>query len=127
MTRAWRLTTDEVEITATDVFFFGATVWNTHRIHFEAAFAASEGYRDVVVQGPFLGCLLMRYLAGQTPGLRIDQLTYRNVAPCVAGERLLFTGAVSSTSQTEGHLTCEMEVRRVDGSLVVNGAARISG
>ncbi|GAA0899594.1 MULTISPECIES: hotdog family protein [Streptomyces violaceusniger group] len=54
------------------LFRFSAVSWNAHRIHYDAEFAASEGFADVVVQSTLHGEMLGRYaLEWAGPGARL--------------------------------------------------------
>ncbi|MDW6064467.1 hypothetical protein SAZ11_49175 [Streptomyces sp. FXJ1.4098] len=53
------------------LFRFSAVSWNAHRIHYDAEFAASEGFPDTVVQSTLHGEMLSRHAldwAGRGPG-----------------------------------------------------------
>jgi 3-methylfumaryl-CoA hydratase len=71
----------DVAVDATLLFRFSALTYNAHRIHYDRAYAASEGYPGLVVHAP-LQAVLLAHLA-QTlqshPQLRV--FTYRAEAP----------------------------------------------
>ena len=50
-----------VTVDETQLFFFSAATYNGHRIHYDKEWArTTEGYDDVLVQGPLQAALLAR-------------------------------------------------------------------
>jgi hydroxyacyl-ACP dehydratase HTD2-like protein with hotdog domain len=61
------------------LFRFSAVSWNSHRIHYDAEFAASEGFSDVVVQSTLHGQTLTRYaLEWAGPDACLESVSWRN-------------------------------------------------
>lgn len=74
--------------TSVQLFRFGAVSWNSHRIHYDAEFAAAEGFPGVVVQSTLHGETLTRYaLAWAGPDSRPTAVSWRNLATAVAANR----------------------------------------
>ena len=70
------------------LFRYSALTMNSHRIHYDAPYAAQEeGYAGLVVHGPLQATLLAR-LAEQLLGRPLSAFTFRGVAPAFAGERI---------------------------------------
>ena len=68
------------------LFRYSALTFNTHRIHYDAAYARDvEGYRGLVVHGPLQATLLMNALARHLGHTRF-RFSYRGRAPLFAGE-----------------------------------------
>lgn len=116
-----RVRPDEVQL-----FRFSAITWNAHRIHFDQAYARSEGYDGVLVQAHLHGA----YLAGAAlewsgDDARLIELEWQNRAPAVAGDDLAITGTVTDTWITDGdrHVVFAMEERKADDTLIVRGSA----
>ncbi len=106
------------------LFRFSAVSWNAHRIHYDAAFAASEGHPDVVVQSTLHGETLSRYaLEWAGPGASLTSVSWRNRAIAVAGERLTWTATVSATEPCDGgvRVTLDVRVLKDDGAPCVTG------
>lgn len=100
---AWRFT-------EADLFRYSALTYNAHRIHYDAAFARSEGYPGLLVHGPLLAQLLVSRAArelGPLAGFR-----YRATAPAFVGEEI----AVCRYGPT-------LWVRGADGRLCMEGEA----
>lgn len=67
------------------LFRYSALTFNTHRIHFDLAYAQQqEGYPGLVVQGPLLATLLVDRLRTHVPG-RLCHFTFRGRSPLYAG------------------------------------------
>ena len=71
------------------LFRFSALTFNSHRIHYDAPYAANiEGYRGLVVHGPLTASLLLD-LARQYMGDNVlKSLSFRGVSPAIASEML---------------------------------------
>lgn len=68
----------------TDLFRFSAVTFNSHRIHYDQAYARDEeGYPDLVVHGPFTAVKLC-LLAARRGALKSFQ--FRAVAPLFVGQ-----------------------------------------
>lgn len=84
-----------VRPTHVSLFRFSAVTWNPHRIHYDANYAAVEGYPDVLVHGHLHGCWLLecvRRWAG--PDARVVAFSWQNRHFAVPGDELTVTGEV---------------------------------
>ncbi len=93
------------------LFRFSAFTFNGHRIHYDAPYAAAEGYPGLVVHGPLQAALMLNLAAtmgGQVPR-RFD---YRCVAP-------LYGGSPFEVSSSGGGL----RIVRHDGVTTAEGQA----
>lgn len=66
------------------LFRFSALTFNGHRIHYDASYAAEEGYPGLVVHGPLQAALMLN-MAARCLGRVPRQFHYRCVAPLFAG------------------------------------------
>jgi acyl dehydratase len=112
------------------VFRYSAATWNTHRIHYDKAYALAEGYPDVLVQSHLHGAFLARYAsdwAGEEGRLMELGLRVRRFA--IAGETLIVAGVVSALDRLgddRAAVTLELtETRGSDLETAVTGTARI--
>lgn len=77
----------EVDASTALLFRYSALTFNTHRIHYDQAYATdTENYPGLVVHGPLQATLLLRHLNGQF-GVAPKSFGYRSVRPLVAGSR----------------------------------------
>jgi len=112
------------------VFRYSAATWNTHRIHYDKAYALAEGYPDVLVQSHLHGAFLARYCSGWAGEEgRLLELGLRVRRFAIAGETLTVVGVVGSLEPTGGEragVTLELtETRGSDLETCVTGTARI--
>ncbi|MDJ0978288.1 MAG: MaoC/PaaZ C-terminal domain-containing protein [Erythrobacter sp.] len=71
------------------LFRYSALTFNTHRIHYDAAYARDvERYRGPVVHGPLTASLLLRLAASELGENRLRDFGFRGVSPAIAGEAL---------------------------------------
>lgn len=85
--------------TTIQLFRFSAATWNAHRIHYDQAYARTEGYPDVLVQSHLHGCLLLHAAlnwAGPTALVRAFRWENRGIA--IAGDELSITGTVTAVA-----------------------------
>lgn len=94
--------------TLVQLFLFSAVTWNAHRIHYDAGYAASEGYPAPVIHGPFQGALLGRLLGewcGETAV--VSRLDYSHRGIAFLGDTLACKGMVTKKYAAD-------DLRRID-------------
>ena len=90
------------------LFRFSAVTWNAHRIHYDEAYARSEGHEDVVVHSTLRGHQLLavveRWLGERG---RVESFSWQNRRPAYADQRVVCRGRIVDT---EGDVvTIELE------------------
>ncbi len=71
------------------LFRFSALTFNTHRIHYDLAYARDiERYRGLVVHGPLTASLLLQMAGAQFGDNRLARFTFRGLSLAIAGEPL---------------------------------------
>jgi len=129
-----RITPYRVRPSTVQLFRFSAVTWNAHRIHYDAAYARSEGYADVVVQSHLHGCFLANaVLAWAGPGAYLSTFGWENRAVAVAGVLLTVTGTVTAldtaldNAREGGRTVAEVTLEEHDehGTLCAPGHARV--
>lgn len=112
--------------TRTMLFRFSGVTWNAHRIHYDAAYARSEGHPDVLVQatmhGGFLLEMLRRFVG---PRGAILDFKYSNRARALPDEALTFGGRVNAVDVQTREVECEIWGRKADGTACAPGTARV--
>ncbi len=80
---------------AVALFRFSALTFNAHRIHYDRDYATGvEGYRGLVVQGPFIATLLMEHFRAGARGATVGGFSFRARRPLFDGEEaVLCAGA----------------------------------
>ncbi|MQA84267.1 MAG: acyl dehydratase [Streptosporangiales bacterium] len=114
--------------TNVQLFRFSAVTWNAHRIHYDTAYAHTEGYPDVLVQSHLHGCFLVQaVLDWAGPRARLRRFSWQNRRFALPGDVLTCSGKVTATEvhDTVGLVTCELEERNQDGELCAPGWATI--
>ncbi|MEE3852986.1 MaoC/PaaZ C-terminal domain-containing protein [Gordonia sp. LSe1-13] len=110
-----------VRPTPISLFRFSAVTWNPHRIHFDEAYAATEGYPGVLVQGHLHGAWLLsavrRWIGDRG---RIEQFAWQNRHFATPGDTLTITGQIVSV---DGDLV-EVELSETNQDGVVCAPAR---
>ncbi len=84
------------------LFRFSALTYNAHRIHYDQAHAAAEGYPGLVVHGPLQALLMGELMRRAGAALVSQEFAYRLVAPVFGAQRLTATAA--DTSITSVHV-----------------------
>lgn len=111
---------------AVQLFRYSAVTWNAHLIHYDAEYAKTEGYPDVLVQSHLHGCFLIQAVmdwAGS--GARLRKFKWENRRLAVPGDALTCTGVVRAVREENGVrlLDLELEERNQDGQLCAPGWA----
>lgn len=107
---------------AVTLFRFSAVTWNPHRIHYDQAYAATEGYPGVIVHSHLHGSWLAQMvLAWAGPRSRLREFSWQNRQFAVLGDTLRCTGKVVSV---DGALVeCELLEQNQDGAVCAPGRA----
>jgi hydroxyacyl-ACP dehydratase HTD2-like protein with hotdog domain len=93
------------------LFLFSAATWNSHRIHYDRAYAQEEGYSDVLVQSHLHAAVIadaVRSFCG--PGARLTAFGWQNRAPAVPGDTLTVTGTVAQAEHGDAGLEVAFEL-----------------
>jgi hydroxyacyl-ACP dehydratase HTD2-like protein with hotdog domain len=108
-----------VTVDETQMFFFSAATYNGHRIHYDKAWARdTEGYDDVLVQGPLQAALLSRALTDWVGGAgRLVTFSVQNRAIAYPGQALTFGGVITG-KRPEGLVDLDIFCRRGDDVLM---------
>ncbi|WP_310961235.1 hotdog family protein [Nocardioides terrisoli] len=80
------------------LFRYCAVTWNAHRIHYDAAYAATEGYPNVLVQSHLHGAFITSYCTdwmGQAG--RLERLEYSVRRYACPGDVLTCRGEVTGS------------------------------
>lgn len=102
------------------LFRYSALTFNGHRIHYDLPFCKAEGYPGLVVHGPLLATLLTDLLRRHRPQARLEDFAFRALAPVFDTQPFSVHGAETGPGRV--HLW----VRRHDGAMAMNAAARIA-
>jgi 3-methylfumaryl-CoA hydratase len=70
------------------LFRFSALTYNAHRIHYDAAYAAHEGYPGLVVHGPLQALMMGELIRRAGEPLIGQEFAYRLVAPMFGQQRM---------------------------------------
>ncbi|MFC4294282.1 MaoC family dehydratase N-terminal domain-containing protein [Novosphingobium tardum] len=71
------------------LFRYSALTFNSHRIHYDLAYATNEeGYRGLVVHGPLTATLLLDLAARELGDNILKTFAFRGVSPAICGEML---------------------------------------
>ncbi|MCW2724091.1 MAG: 3-methylfumaryl-CoA hydratase [Frankiales bacterium] len=99
------------------LFRFSALTYNAHRIHYDAAYAAQEGYPGLVIHGP-LQALMMGELIRRSGVSAVGQeFAYRLVAPMFGEQRMRVAtengerGISARVTDAAGRLTATSTLR----------------
>jgi hydroxyacyl-ACP dehydratase HTD2-like protein with hotdog domain len=122
-----QIPTLSVTVDETQLFFFSAATYNGHRIHYDKKWAESEGYDDVLVQGPLQAALLARAIGDWIGGLgRLISFSVQNRAVAYPGQQLLFGGTVTGKRITEGAGLLDLDIAgRRDSTVLMPGTATV--
>lgn len=114
--------------TGVQLFRYSAVTWNAHLIHYDAEYALTENYPDVLVQSHLHGCFLVQTIMDWAgPRARLRKFRWENRHLAVPGDVLTCTGVVTGV-RDEGDvrlLECELEERNADGVLCAPGWALV--
>lgn len=110
------------------LFRYSAATWNSHRIHYDTAYARVEGYPDVLVQSHLHGAFLTRLCTDwMRPGGRLVSLSLQVKRFATPENTLTCRGRVTAKEivDGEGRVTVAIEEVRDDGEVCAPGEAVI--
>ncbi|MFB9739963.1 MaoC/PaaZ C-terminal domain-containing protein [Pseudonocardia sulfidoxydans] len=116
----------ELVVTPTEItlFRFSALTWNPHRIHFDAPYAATEGYPGPLVHAHLHGSYLARLVVEWAgPRARLTRFRWQNRQYAIPGDELRITGTVTAV---DGRLVdCELVETNQRGETCAPGWATV--
>ena len=121
---ALTVTADERQL-----FFFSAATYNGHRIHYDKDWArTTEGYDDVIVQGPLQAALLARAVTDWIGGRGwLVEYAVQNRAIAHAGEQLTFDGSVTGKRLVDNIGMVDLDIAgRRDNTVLMPGTATVA-
>jgi len=81
---AWNVAHSPSEVL---LFRYSALTFNSHRIHYDAAYTRDvEGYPGLVVQGPLMATLMLDAFRDAHPRARVRRFAFRALLPAFAGQ-----------------------------------------
>ncbi len=111
-----------------DLFMFCAATWNTHRIHYDRAFAEASGFRDLVVPGPLQTARLAQMLsdfAGRYDG-RLTTMSVRHRASIYCNEPVYLSANLVAIRELEGAVAIDVSVAVKNASEVTATSGQAS-
>ncbi|MDF1604691.1 MaoC/PaaZ C-terminal domain-containing protein [Nocardioides sp. YIM 152315] len=118
-----------VTVDETQMFFFSAATYNGHRIHYDKDWArGTEGYDDVLVQGPLQAALLARAVTDWIgPAGRLVTYSAQNRAVAFPGQELVFGGTVTGVREDGDRTLVDLELAATRGDdTLMPGSAVVS-
>ncbi len=101
------------------LFRYSALTFNSHRIHYDRAYArAAEGYRDLVFHGPLTATLLAEMAEAET-GRTLAEFSFRGLAPLFVTEPFTISGHQDGP-------TVDLWASTPSGGLAMQAQARLS-
>ncbi|HEY3685328.1 MAG TPA: acyl dehydratase [Streptosporangiaceae bacterium] len=110
------------------LFRYSAATWNSHRIHYDTAYARVEGYPDVLVHSHLHGAFLTRLCTDwMGPTGRLVSLSLQVKRFATPEHTLTCRGRVvgKQIADGEGRITVDIEEVRDDGTVCAPGQAVI--
>ncbi len=108
-----------LSVDETQMFFFSAATYNGHRIHYDKDWARdTEGYDNVLVQGPLQAALLSRALTDWIGGAgRLVAFSVQNRAIAYPRQQLTFGGVITG-KRADGLIDLDIYCKRGDDVLM---------
>ncbi len=109
------------------LFFYNASLWNAHRIHYDYPYATEvEGYSGLVVAGPLMGdWLTQRVIDWLDDEGSLVSFEYTNRKAAYTGDALYFSGKVLEVEKPTGLVTLDLLISDTAGDVVTPGRATV--
>jgi len=108
------------------LFMYSAITWNVHRIHYDEAYAKTEGHPTVLVHGPLQGAFFGQFMADWVaPGGRLKKISYSNRGLALPDEPYTVKGRVTGKRIEDGQhlIDCEIRGENQNGDVAAIGSA----
>lgn len=117
-------------LTTVQIFRYSAATSNTHRIHYDKDYAATEGYPGILVQSHLHGALVTRLLTDwvRPQGGRLTRLALSIRRYAIPGQELICRATVTGVAEDQAGRTIELdvaEVRPADDAVCAPGTATV--
>lgn len=110
--------------TPLQLFRYSAVTWNSHKIHFDAAWAAHEGHAGVLVHSHLHAANALRVLtAGLSSEWGVSAASYKIVGPAAAGSTLTATAQITAISVNDDEMSFALRETDEHGRLCLEGTA----
>jgi len=91
------------------LFRYSAVTYNSHRIHYDQAYAQDiEQYPGLVVHGPLTMTLLLGAFTKRFPTFAVRRFTYRSLAPIIAPQPFTVAGRAPASEAIEAGAPCDL-------------------
>jgi len=112
--------------TTSMLFRFSAVTWNTHRIHYDQAYARHENHPDVLVQATMHGAFMLEMLnkAVRDCG-SVKSFEYMNRARAVQGDTLTCRAVVVAIDTLTREVTCDVTEINQHDQVCAKGTATL--
>jgi hydroxyacyl-ACP dehydratase HTD2-like protein with hotdog domain len=113
--------------TTSMLFRFSAVTWNSHRIHYDQAYAQHENHPDVLVQATMHGAFMLEMLnkAVRDCG-SVKCFEYMNRARAIPGDTLTCQALVVAIDEQTREITCEVTETNQHGEVCAKGTATLA-
>lgn len=123
------ISTLTVRATPLQLFRYSAVTWNSHKVHYDAAYAAEEGHPGILVHSHLHAAFLTRACTQWAEPLALASLSYKIVHPATPDDTLTISGKVARREESDDgrHVELELELveRNADGQACATGTARL--
>ncbi len=110
---------ERVEPTTALLFRYSALTFNTHRIHYDLPYAQEEErYPALVVHGPLMASMLLRFVTPLTQEKALRGFTFRGLAPAFCNQPLTMVAKAKPNG-------FELAMVRCDGIRVMSAEAKL--
>ena len=113
--------------TAAQLFMYNAVIWNSHRIHYDHAYAVGqEGYPALVIDGPLQGdwlCQVVTDWIGDRATLASFGYANRKVA--FLGETMTASGEVEEKNERTREIKLKLALINAKGEVTIPGHALV--
>lgn len=113
--------------TSAQLFMYNAVIWNSHRIHYDQAYAVDqEGYPGLVIDGPLQGdwiCQVVTDWMGEQ-GI-LASFGYANRQVAFLGETMTAGGAVEEINEESREVKLSLYLKNEKGEVTIPGHALV--
>ena len=113
--------------TSAQLFMYNAVIWNSHRIHYDQAYAIEqEGYPGLVIDGPLQGDWLCQVVTDWIDEqATLSSFGYANRKVAFLGETMTAGGEVKEVNADQREITVSLFLKNEKDEVTVPGHALV--
>lgn len=102
------------------LFRYSGLTFNSHKIHYNKEYALSEGYPDILVQGPLTVTLILEWISTLFDDITIKSFKYKNHSPIFANDGIRLNLLIKDETEWQVWIEGKDKTLHLSGKLIIS-------